>query len=271
MSISPPASVDTAAFESAARALAAAERVTVLTGAGISAESGVPTFRGEGGYWRNHEPTSLATPEAFRADTKTVWAWYRHRQQLVRACSPNAAHHALVALQRDLEARGGDLLLVTQNVDSLHEVAGSEGVIELHGNLFADRCTACGTLAPAWERAEAFDVDPDDPDQDPELPSCEACGGLTRPGVVWFGESLPEGAIERAAEHASRADLLLVVGTSGVVYPAAGLIAIARQAGAHVVIVNLDPMHQDDLAHDVLRGRAGEVLPALREAAEALR
>lgn len=259
--------LDLAAFTQAAEAIARATRVTVLTGAGVSAESGVPTFRGPGGYWRKHEPTSLATPGAFARDPQNVWAWYRHRQNLIRRCAPNPAHHALVALQDALEARGGDFLLATQNVDNLHTVAGSRDVIELHGDLFADRCTACGTVESAWDHAGAFAVDPDDPSADPPLPACKACGGLTRPGVVWFGESLPQGAMEAAAEHTMQSDVLLVIGTAGAVYPAAGLVSIAERAGARVIVINLDPMQQDGLAHHVLRGKAGQILPALLSAA----
>lgn len=252
----------TADIDQAARWLADAERVVVLTGAGVSAESGVPTFRGAEGLWRRHDPMSLATPEAFARDPRGVWAWYRWRQRLVGACTPNDGHRALVELQR----RVPGFLLVTQNVDGLHHVAGSTDVVTLHGDLFADRCTVCGAVEDAHARPTCDDIDPDDPAKDPALPTCAACGGLTRPGVVWFGESLPDGAMERAAHAASRADVLLVAGTSGVVYPAAGLATIARRGGGKVVVINLDASPHDDTAHLSLRGRSGELLPRIMAA-----
>lgn len=239
-----------------------AERVAVLTGAGVSAESGVPTFRGEGGLWRRHDPMELATPEAFRRDPRGVWAWYRWRQGLVRRCAPNAGHEALVALER----RVPEFLMATQNVDGLHAAAGSEALIELHGNLFADRCTRCGDVSSSWDLALGFDVDPEDPTSDPELPSCDACGGLTRPGVVWFGESLPDGAMERAGEAAATADVLLVIGTSGVVYPAAGLAAIASRSGGKVVVVNIEGSAHDSVADITLLGGSAGILPRVLEA-----
>ena len=240
-----------------------AERVVALTGAGVSAESGVPTFRGDNGLWRNHDPMSLATPDAFRRDPRGVWAWYRWRQALVRRCQPNAGHLALAELER----RVPNFVLATQNVDGLHRAAGSTDVIELHGNLFADRCTRCGHVRSAWDDALGFEVDPGAPERDPELPSCERCGGLTRPGVVWFGENLPEGALERAGRAAASSDLLLVVGTSGVVYPAAGLASIAARAGARVVVVNPQQSAHDGVADLTVSASSADALPRLLEAA----
>ncbi len=238
--------------------------MVALTGAGISAESGVPTFRGEEGLWRSHDPMSLATPGAFHNDPRGVWAWYRWRQQLVAQCEPNAAHFAIARL----EDAAPEFLLATQNVDGLHARAGSKNLIELHGNMFADRCTACGAPAPgALERAASWSVEPDNPSSDPELPSCGVCGGLTRPGVVWFGEMLPPGAMECATDAAAAADVLLVVGTSGVVYPAAGLSSVTRRSGGKVIVVNLDASPHDDVASLTLAGKAGELVPALVDAA----
>jgi NAD-dependent deacetylase len=180
-------------------------RVVAFTGAGVSAESGIPTFRGAGGLWRNFQAEDLATPEAFRRDPALVWEWYEWRRGLIREAAPNAAHLAIASLD--------DTLVVTQNVDGLHERAGSRELIELHGNILRVRCEREQKTLDA--KAAFTDLPP----------HCE-CGGLLRPDVVWFGEMLPPGALERAAEEIRNADLLLVIGTSGVVYPAAGLVAL---------------------------------------------
>jgi len=193
----------------------------VLTGSGVSAESGVPTFRGAGGYWRDRSVMELATPEAFAADPRLVWDWYLERRRTVGACEPNAAHRALAAWSR---LRGG--ALVTQNVDGLHERAGHQGVIRFHGSLWRNRCGRCGT-----ERVVA-DLDY------PELPRSPCCGAPERPGVVWFGEAIPETARAAADAALARADAMLVIGTSGVVHPAAGFTAAARARGARVIDVN---------------------------------
>lgn len=186
---------------------AAPQRVVVFTGAGISAESGIPTFRGAGGLWRNFRAEDLATPEAFARDPRLVWEWYEWRRGLVREAKPNAAHEAI--------ARLGDAVVVTQNVDGLHARAGSPDVIELHGNIFRVRCMREGDVREAYAPFE-------------NVPPRCACGALLRPDVVWFGEPLPEDAFARAAATIREADLLLVIGTSGVVYPAAGLVALHR-------------------------------------------
>jgi NAD-dependent deacetylase len=178
-------------------------RVVVLTGAGVSADSGIPTFRGPAGLWRNFHPEELATPEAFRRDPALVWEWYEWRRKLVREAKPNAAHEAL--------ARLPDAVVVTQNVDSLHARGGSRDVVELHGNILRVRCVREGT---ARLHEDAFT----------ELPPHCTCGALLRPDVVWFGEMLPEEAVVRATGAVQSADLLLVIGTSGVVYPAAGFV-----------------------------------------------
>ena len=194
-------------IEEAVRTIRAArpERVVVLTGAGVSADSGIPTFRGAGGLWRDFRPEELATPEAFRRDPALVWEWYEWRRDLIRRALPNAAHEALARLE--------DAVVVTQNVDGLHTRAGSRDVVELHGNIFRVRCTREVTTR---EQREPFATLP---------PHCE-CGALLRPDVVWFGEMLPEEAIARAVGAIQSADLLLVIGTSGVVYPAAGFVTM---------------------------------------------
>lgn len=181
--------------------------VVVFTGAGVSAESGIPTFRGEGGLWRNFRAEELATPEAFARDPAMVWEWYEWRRGLVRAAAPNAAHRAIAALP--------DAVVVTQNVDALHARAGSADVVELHGSLFRVRCVREQHVRAA---PKPFGALP---------PHCE-CGALLRPDVVWFGEMLPEDALARASAVMHGADLLLIIGTSGIVYPAAGLVALCR-------------------------------------------
>jgi NAD-dependent deacetylase len=180
-------------------------RVAVMTGAGVSADSGIPTFRGPGGLWNDHRAEELATPEAFARDPRLVWEWYEWRRGLIRAASPNAAHLSLARLE--------DAVIVTQNVDGLHVRAGSPDVVELHGNIFNVRCVREGTISLHYD---AFESIP---------PRC-ACGALLRPDVVWFGEALPHDAIERAVGAIHNADLLLVIGTSGVVYPAAGFVTL---------------------------------------------
>lgn len=238
----------------AALRLRGARSVVVLTGAGVSAESGVPTFRGPGGLWRSHRPEDLATPEAFARDPRLVWDWYAERREAVAACRPNRAHEALAALER----RVADFVLATQNVDGLHAAAGSRLLFELHGSLWRTLCTGCGTRrddrrVPLLERT----------------PRCTeaSCGALLRPDVVWFGEPLPEEAVTAVLAAARRADVVLVVGTSSIVYPAAALPQIARSAGAFVVEVNPEPTPLTPLAHVSIRSVAGRALPAILEAA----
>ncbi|HYG67634.1 MAG TPA: NAD-dependent deacylase, partial [Anaeromyxobacteraceae bacterium] len=209
--------------------LAAAERVAVLTGAGISAESGVPTFRDPGGLWQQFRPEELANVRAFLKNPVLVQAWYAHRRAVVENVAPNPGHEALAALERLVTGRGGSFLLATQNVDGLHRRAGSERVVELHGSLARTYCIDCGREAT---EADLHAV------AEGETACCPDCGGLLRPDVVWFGEMLPKGAMERAAEAAASADVFLSVGTSAVVYPAAGLPLVAKEAGAYVAEVN---------------------------------
>lgn len=235
-----------------AERLREATRVLVLTGAGISAESGVPTFRGTDGLWRSFRPEDLATPEAFARDPKLVWEWYEWRRGRVAPLRPNAAHAAVAAL----EDRTPTFLLATQNVDGLHAIAGSESIVELHGSLWRVRCTgSCG-----WTSEDRRVPLPDLP------PRCE-CGALLRPDVVWFGEALPETLLAQALSAAQQAEVVLVVGTSSLVYPAAMLPEVGRRHGAFVVEVNPEATPLTPLADGSLRGRAAEVVPALVEAA----
>lgn len=230
--------------------LSAAGHIAVLTGAGVSAESGVPTFRdAQTGYWARFDPHEMASERGFRAAPSQVWAWYAHRRALLQGVQPNAGHYALAAFARRAPGR---LTLITQNVDGLHQRAGSEGVLCLHGHLFEDRWLDMPRDCCNIEHAVAGSP-----------PHCDRCGNLLRPGVVWFGEPLPFAVLE-AAQHAARqCDLMLVVGTAGAVYPAAGLAHQARHAGARVVVVNPVPSELDGVAHAVLRGTSAQLLPAL--------
>lgn len=234
-------------LEKAREWIEAARSIAVLTGAGISAESGIPTFRGPGGLWRQYRPEDLATPEAFRRDPRLVWEWYDWRRQRIAQARPNAGHEALVRLERSKP----NFWLITQNVDGLHERVGSRRVIKLHGDIWLVRCVACGRE----QRDERAPM--------PELPPRCGCGGLLRPGVVWFGEALPAGAWEAAEQAAREAELLVVVGTSAVVYPAAGLIPLAQACGARVIEVNPEETAFSARLDCSLRGPAGEILPVL--------
>jgi NAD-dependent deacetylase len=227
--------------------IADASRITVLTGAGVSADSGVPTFRGPDGLWRNFRPEDLATPEAFERDPALVWEWYNWRRERIAAVRPNAAHEALARLERDRS----DVWLITQNVDGLHRDAGSRRLSEIHGNIWHVRCTACAHMAE--DRRVPL----------PGLPACQACGALVRPHIVWFGESLAPDDVA-ASQRALRAcDVLLIIGTSGVVYPAAGFAAVAKQAGAYVVELNLDETPNSGFVDISLRGRAKDLVPVI--------
>jgi NAD-dependent deacetylase len=224
-----------------------ARSVAALTGAGVSAESGVPTFRGAGGLWKQHRAESLATPEAFARDPKLVWEWYDWRRGTLAKVQPNPGHYALV----ELEKRAPGFTLITQNVDGLHELAGTRNVLRVHGSIWNVRCLGCGV-----EREDRRSPLPEIP------PRCE-CGGMLRPGVVWFGEALPP-AVWRKAEAAARAaDLFLVIGTSAIVYPAAGLAQIAKAAGARVVEINVAATALSEEIDESLRGPSGELLPLL--------
>lgn len=231
-----------------------AAHIAVLSGAGISAESGVPTFRdAQTGLWARFRPEELATEAAFRRHPERVWDWYAERRASLAAVQPNAGHLALAGFER---RHPGRLTVITQNVDGLHQRAGSQGVLALHGSLAEDRW-----LDPcALHRQGACDVAQAEPGRPPR---CPQCGNPVRPAVVWFGEMLPEDALRQAEQAASRCDVMLVVGTAGAVYPAAGLAYQARAAGAQVIIVNPHPSELDELAHLRLAGSAAQVLPRL--------
>jgi len=231
-----------------------AAHIAVLSGAGISAESGVPTFRdAQTGLWARFRPEELATEAAFRRHPERVWDWYAERRASLAAVQPNAGHLALAGFER---RHPGRLTVITQNVDGLHQRAGSQGVLALHGSLAEDRW-----LDPcALHRQGACDVARAEPGRPPR---CPQCGNPVRPAVIWFGEMLPEDALRQAEQAARRCDVMLVVGTAGAVYPAAGLAHQARAAGAQVIIVNPHPSELDELAHLRLAGSAAQVLPRL--------
>lgn len=232
------------------RRVSAARSVTVLTGAGISADSGIPTFRGPEGLWNNFRPEDLASPEAFNRDPRLVWEWYNWRRELLATTEPNPAHFALA----DLERQVPQCWLITQNVDGLHHVAGSRHLSEIHGNIWKVRCTACGLVEENREVPLPFP------------PSCGSCSGMLRPHIVWFGESLDSADID-ACDRALRAcEIMLIIGTSGVIYPAASFAPIAKSAGAYVVEINLDPTPNSCLVDVSLQGRAKDLVPALLRA-----
>jgi len=234
------------------RAAARPGGVCVLTGAGMSAESGIPTFRDAmTGLWSRFDPAQLASEEGFNADPRRVWDWYAERRDGVRAAQPNAGHRALAAFA---QRHPHGLTLVTQNVDDLHQRAGNTGAIRLHGNILEDRWLR---PCPLGRRCAPVQAEPGRP------PRCASCGNLVRPGVVWFGEMLPVNALQAAERAAASCEVMLVVGTSGAVWPAAGLAGVARGAGAWVAIVNPHPSEIDDQAHAVLRGTAAALLPPL--------
>jgi NAD-dependent deacetylase len=229
-------------------ALRRAQRVAALTGAGASQESGLRTFRDpQTGLWAKHRPEDLASPEAFRRDPKLVWDWYAWRREALKGVRPNPGHYALV----DLEHRIPFFTLMTQNVDGLHRMAGSENLLELHGNIQRVRCSACRTFADDW--SEAND----------QVPRCQVCSGLLRPDVVWFGESLPRDELEAAVEAARTCELFFSIGTSGIVQPAASLAHAARNRGALLVEINADTTPLTPKVDYFLQGKSGELLPAL--------
>jgi NAD-dependent deacetylase len=227
--------------------LKSAANVAVLTGAGVSAESGIPTFRGPsdksgGGYWRQYRFEDLATPQAFALNPKFVWTWYEERRRGIAQSRPNPGHYALAELERHKPV----FTLITQNVDGLHDLAGSKNVIKLHGDIWTLRCLQCG-----HEKVDRSELN--------SLPPHCHCGGMLRPGVVWFGEMLPEGAMDRAIAAIRAADVLIIVGTSAQVYPAAGLIPLAKAA------IEINP-EATDVSHDVtlsIRGTSAAILPKL--------
>jgi len=226
-------------------------RLAALTGAGISQESGLRTFRdAQTGLWAQYKPEDLASPEAFRRDPKLIWDWYAWRREAVKGVRPNAGHYALV----DIEACLPEFTLITQNVDGLHRMAGNRNVLELHGNIQRVRCADCYIFTETWG------------DDTESVPQCSVCGGLLRPDVVWFGEALPRDQLEAAVEAARTCEVFFSIGTSGVVQPAASLAHAARNRGAVVVEINAEPTPLTHKANYAFHGKSGELLPELVKA-----
>lgn len=234
--------------EEVIRKLQSAERIVVLTGAGISAESGVPTFRdAQSGLWANYKPEELATPQAFRRNPKMVWEWYMMRREMIKKVKPNPGHFALAAIEKKVPR----FLLVTQNIDNLHHLAGSKNVIEIHGNIQRTKCFDEDIVVDKWELTK--DVPP----------LCPRCGGMLRPDVVWFGEMLPPGAFERSAEAVRNSDVFFSIGTSSLVYPAASLPYEAFSKGILSIEINVEETPLTAHVDHHFRGLAGEILPQL--------
>jgi NAD-dependent deacetylase len=225
-----------------------AERVSVLTGAGASQESGLRTFRdAQSGLWSQYRPEDLASPEAFARDPKLVWDWYAWRREAIKSVRPNPGHYALVEMENKISA----FTLITQNVDGLHRMAGNKNVLELHGNILRVRCADCGTFTETW----GSDLE--------SVPRCEICNGMLRPDVVWFGESLPRAELEAAVIASRKSQVFFSIGTSGVVQPAAALAHAARNNGSVVVEINAEPTPLTPKVDFAFHGKSGEILPAL--------
>jgi len=237
-----------------ARRITSGLRISVLTGAGVSAASGVPTFRGSGGLWRDYSPEQLATPDAFLRDPRLVWEWYNWRREVVSRCEPNAAHRVLAAWS----LRYPGFRLITQNVDGLHERAGTQNVVRFHGSIWDVSCwDMCPSSPRRWrDETVPFPVMP---------PRCPYCGGILRPGVTWFGETIDPGVIEASAAGARNCDVFITAGTSAVVYPAAGLVYEAGESGAFTVEINPDPTSASGTVDLVIRDGAETALPLLEE------
>lgn len=226
-------------------------RVAVLTGAGVSQESGLRTFRdAQAGLWAQYKPEDLATPTAFARNPKLVWDWYAARREAVRGVLPNAGHYALVQMERNIP----EFTLITQNVDDLHHRAGSKNILELHGNILNVRCSECGTFATTWEDELDF------------VPRCEKCNGLLRPDVVWFEESLPREQLEAAVEATRTCQVFFSIGTSGVVHPAASLAHAAQSQGSVVIEINAELTPLTPKVDYAFHGKSGEILPDLVKA-----
>ncbi|MBO8180094.1 MAG: NAD-dependent deacylase [Archaeoglobus sp.] len=236
--------------EKLVKMLIESKHLVALTGAGVSAESGIPTFRGKDGLWNKYSPEELANPQAFAKDPEKVWRWYAWRMEKVFGVEPNKAHYAFAELER----MGILKCLITQNVDDLHERAGSRNVIHLHGSLRVVKCTSC---------ENSFEVQ--EPPKVPPLPTCDKCGSLLRPGVVWFGEMLPPDVLERAMREVEKADVIIVAGTSAVVQPAASLPLIVKRNGGVIIEINPDETPLTAIADYSLRIKAGEMMESLVE------
>ncbi|WP_461867220.1 NAD-dependent protein deacetylase [Thermococcus sp.] len=238
-------------IEEAAKLLARSRFAIAFTGAGISAESGVPTFRGFNGLWKKYRPEELATPEAFWKNPRLVWEFYMWRMNLIRKAKPNDAHYALAELER----MGILKAVITQNVDDLHREAGTKNLIELHGNIFRVKCTSCSYREYLKESGRV-----DEFLQEKDVPKCPNCGSLLRPDVVWFGEALPEDTLDKAFRLAERAQVCIVIGTSGIVYPAAYIPQIVKERGGTIIEINVEKSGITPIADIFLRGKAGEVM-----------
>ena len=255
--------------------LSKAQHLVILTGAGVSAESGVPTFRGAGGFWRKYRAQELATPEAFRADPSLVWEFYHHRREVMQDKRPNPAHEAIAEIEKRFTEQGKKVVVITQNIDELHRVAGSDHLLELHGSLFKVRCTQCGVVttnrdSPICEALRGRGA-PDQTDSHnripaQDLPRCEleGCGGLLRPHVVWFGEGLDGEVVAEAEDHLEQCDLCVVVGTSSIVYPAAMFAPQVARRGVPVAEFNLECTPNTDSFVEkgfYFEGPCGQTLP----------
>jgi len=238
------------------RRIGEARAIVAFTGAGVSAESGVPTFRGTDGIWSRLKPEELASMNAFMKSPSLVWEWYAHRKKIMSGIVPNPGHHALVRM----ESLAPSFAVITQNIDNLHRRAGSRTVYELHGNIERNYCMKCGTPYGSDFEAAASGI-----------PLCPACGGLVRPDVVWFGEMLPEDEWNASVRAAEGADLFMSVGTSAIVYPAASLPLIAKRSGAHLLEINPEPTPLTPQADEFLQGPSGVLLPLLADAMERTR
>ena len=245
----------------AAKIIARAKLVLSFTGAGISAESGIPTFRDSGGLWEKYRVEDVATPEAFMRNPKFVWEFYLERKKKIKEANPNPAHYALADLERILRESGKSFYIITQNIDNLHREAGNKNIIELHGNIWYTKCSNsfCEKSRPFYDPRTSPEEYEDFP------PRCSSCGSLLRPHVVWFGEPLPEDAINESFRLASLADVVIVVGTSGAVFPAAYVPYIAREHGGKVIEVNIRTSSLTSISDVFLMGRAGEILPRIVE------
>ena len=232
--------------ETVLEGLRSARCVTVLTGAGISAESGIPTFRGAGGIWAKYDYRKLATPEGFRADPQLVWEWYQLRQREMKKAKPNPAHETIAAMERQYP----EFTVLTQNIDGMHARAGNNNIVELHGNIWRMRCPRDGTMIRLSDPVV-------------EIPPLCQCGSIMRPDVVWFGEQLPQEAVKSASEAAAKSDAMYVVGTSAVVYPAAALPILTKNSGGLVIEINVEETDVSSYADASVFGPAGQVLPAL--------
>lgn len=264
-------SSDLASFRSH---LKKSKRVAILTGAGVSSESGVPTFRGEGGLWRTYESTRLATPEAFKRDPSLVWEFYHYRRELVLTKEPNPAHKAIAELEERLSKSGGRVVVVTQNVDELHRRSGTNNLIELHGSLYRTRCTKCHKTeenhdSPICEALRGKGAP--DPGAPPakipveDLPRCGSCGGLLRPAIVWFGENLEPEVLQKAEQELDECDLCLVIGTSSVVYPAAMFAPQVAARGIVVAEFNVESTSATNKFGFYFEGPCGVTLPKALE------